>query len=205
MSDTGIYGLTVATAPAAEIMTTATAKTWLRVDTSADDTLIDSLVKAARQEIERWCNIALVNTTYTYTMDGWPTCPPAVYLPRWTKGDESAVSSIYYINSAGDSTLWASSNYVVDANSPSARIALADGVSWPTLANRIAPITITFISGFGAAASDVPDAIIAAAKLLIADMYEHREAQAEKALAINPTAARLLEWYHVRNAQLGAF
>lgn len=206
MSDTGIYGLTVATAPAAEIISTTNAKLWLRVDTSADDSLIDSLVIAARQNIESWCNITLVNTTYTYTLDCWPDCPPVIYLPRWSDGDESAVASIYYLNSAGDSTLWASSNYVVDANAPSARIARADGVSWPTLANRIAPITITYTTGFGAAATDVPAAILTAAKLMIADMYEHRAAAFVGTIRTdNPTVANLLEFYHTRNVAIGAY
>ena len=48
--------LKVDTAPAEPLFTTAEAKDFLKVDTTADDTLIDSLVKAATQSCEIYTN-----------------------------------------------------------------------------------------------------------------------------------------------------
>ncbi len=45
-------GLTELTAPAVEPVTTAEAKTWMRVNTSADDSLIGVLIKGARRYAE---------------------------------------------------------------------------------------------------------------------------------------------------------
>jgi hypothetical protein len=43
-----------------ELVTTAEAKTYLEVDFSDDDTLIDSLIKSARKFIENYCSISLL-------------------------------------------------------------------------------------------------------------------------------------------------
>ena len=47
-------GLTVVTAPSATPITLAEAKTFLRIDTSDDDTLINTLIGAARDYFEEY-------------------------------------------------------------------------------------------------------------------------------------------------------
>ena len=51
------------TANTTALITTADAKTFLKVDTSADDTLIDNLVSAARQSAEEYTNRFFMDTT----------------------------------------------------------------------------------------------------------------------------------------------
>lgn len=46
-------------------------------------------------------------------------------------------------------------------------------------------------------ADDIPSAIKAAQLLLIADLYENREAQSEKAITENPAVVRLLYPYRI--------
>ena len=45
--------------PAAELLTTAAAKAWLKIDHSDDDDVIADLVASARKMIEDWCGITL--------------------------------------------------------------------------------------------------------------------------------------------------
>lgn len=55
-----------------EPVTAAEAKTWLRVDYSDDDTLITGMIKSARQSIEQFTNLALVDKSVL--MDVTTTC-----------------------------------------------------------------------------------------------------------------------------------
>ena len=53
------------------ILTTAEAKTHLKVDTSADDTYIDNLVSAATESAQIFTNRYFINTTITQHGDKW--------------------------------------------------------------------------------------------------------------------------------------
>ncbi len=55
----------VKTPPATEPVSLSEAKLHLKVDTSADDTLISALIAAALQHLERHCNSAFVTQTIT--------------------------------------------------------------------------------------------------------------------------------------------
>lgn len=193
------YSLSVQTAPAAAILTTALAKEWLRIDHSSEDTLVDTLVSAVRNDIENYCETTLITTVYDLKLDYWPGCR-VIYLPR---GPVQSVTSITYLDSSGASQTWASSNYVTDLGHASPRIGLADGVSYPTIDNRIAAITVRYTAGYGDAASDIPDALLAAARLMIADYYENRQLQQTANLIYNKTVDRLLQQYKTRNVLLG--
>ncbi len=67
-------GLVLFTAPATEPVTTAEAKTHLRVDTSDDDTLIGTLITVARRRVENDSRHQLVTATWDYTLDRFPEC-----------------------------------------------------------------------------------------------------------------------------------
>lgn len=192
------YGLSSGT-PAAELMDSTAAKLWLRVDTSADDTIVAALIKAARQVIESQCNLTCTTTTHTLTLDCFPST--WIYLPR---GPLQSVTSVKYYDSDGTQQTWASTNYIVDTKTPSPRIGRADGISWPIYDTRIAPIEVVYVAGYGNAATDVPDALIVAAKMIVADMYENRQTGAEREIFMNPTVDHLLSLYKNRNPVLGA-
>ena len=62
---------TVETAAANSIITTATAKTHLKVDISDDDTLIDNLIEAATQAAQDYTNRYFINTVLIMKADRW--------------------------------------------------------------------------------------------------------------------------------------
>ncbi|HEY0282981.1 MAG TPA: head-tail connector protein, partial [Rhizomicrobium sp.] len=64
--------LTLVTPPAAEPVTLAEAKAHLKVDTSADDALITSLIVAARARAEWHSGCAFVTQSWTLWLDAWP-------------------------------------------------------------------------------------------------------------------------------------
>ena len=166
--------LTLVTAPAAEPITTAEAKTHLRVDGSDDDTYIDTLIKSARRWVEHSHGIMCVNTTYDGALDAFPYVDGRIVFPRYPL---SSVTSItYYDDDLSTSTVFSSTKYQVDTFKRPPIIVIKDGESWPTDSLRLSSgVVVRFVAGWGAAASAVPEDIKHAVKLLVGAMYANRE------------------------------
>lgn len=163
--------LILGTAPASEPVTTAEAKSHLRVDISDDDSLIAALVAAARQAFEEINGRSLYTTTWKLVLDDWPS-DPYIALPR---PPLASVTSVVYVDSDGNSTTWGASNYVVETLRTPGRIYLAEGVDWPSAALRAAsPITITYVAGW-ATTPAIPQRYKQAVLLLVGHWYENRE------------------------------
>ena len=163
--------LKLITAPATEPVTTSEAKSHLRVDTTADDTLIGTLITAARQHVENHLRRALITQTWELVTDAFPVgdvirlpLPPLV-----------SVTSIKYTDKDGNESTLSSAAYVVDTDSTKGRVVLKSGETWPsdTLAAANG-VRVRYVAGYGEA-SAVPRPIRQAILLLIGTMYENRE------------------------------
>ncbi len=161
--------VTLSSGPGVEPITLAEAKSHLRVDTTDDDTLITSLILGARHFIENYTGRQIIQATWVLKRKGFFT---ELYLP---KAPLSSVSSIQYIDGDGATQTLAASTYTVDADSNPGRIVLAYLQNWPTVRDEIHNVTITFVSGYGTATTDVPEPIRQAMRLLVAHFYETRE------------------------------
>ena len=73
-------GLKRTSAPAVQLVSTADAKAHLRIDDSDEDSLIDSLVKAATEKLEEHTRQAFVEQTWQVRLDSMPVA--GVELPR---------------------------------------------------------------------------------------------------------------------------
>lgn len=172
-----MHGLRRTVDPTIDPVTLAEAKLHLRVDGNDEDSLIEGIITAAVDFFEKRTGRALINQTWSYTIDNWyaslsPVKPLWLYLPR---APLSSVTSIYYTATDGVSTLWASSNYTVDTNSEPGRLALAYSKTWPVTREVVNAITITYVAGYGATAASVPVGIKRALMLIIGDLYQNRE------------------------------
>jgi uncharacterized phiE125 gp8 family phage protein len=91
------------TAPKTEPISLVEAKLHLRVTTNDDDTLISSLIKAARQSAENFTNRALASQVLELILDDFPE--KEIILP---KPPVETVTSIKYTDCEGvESTLMA--------------------------------------------------------------------------------------------------
>lgn len=161
---------TLVTAPADEPITTAEAKSHLRVDGSDEDTYIGTLITAARQWVEETHGLALVTQTWDLSLGGFPR---GVYIPIQKAPLVSVTSVTYYDDDLSTSTVFSSSSYQVDT--AERVIALKDGQLWPSDSLRLSSgVVVRFVAGYGDA-GDVPEAIKHAIKLLVAQMYANRE------------------------------
>lgn len=179
----------VTTQPSEEPITVEDAKLHLRIDHNDEDTEIEALIVAARIHCEDITRRAFVTRTYTVELDAWPS-DGVITLPY---PPMIAVVAITYIDEDGNDYIFGGSNYLVDA--PTERIVLRRNAMWPTVTlQEVAGVRVAWSAGYGEADS-VPVTYKAAIKLVLADLYENREAvNAAQGLTVtpNPTLDRLL-------------
>lgn len=149
--------------PALEPVTLAEAKAHLKIDTDADDALIERLIAAARARAEWHTGRAFVTQSWILWLDAWPAVIELPLPPL------QSVASVTTYNCADLARILSPSDYTV-ANG---RIALKDGRAPPTDLRRLNAVAIAFTAGYGAAA-DVPAPLRVAILALIAFLYEHR-------------------------------
>ena len=136
-----------------------------------DSALIDTLIAAATSLVEERLHRAIMPQTWDWTLDAFPA-ERILTVPRPAL---TSVTTLDYIDTAGASQTFASSNYIVDSSGEPGRIALTPTASWPSTQDRIAAVTITYVAGY-ASADVVPDAIKHALRMLVGHWYENREA-----------------------------
>ncbi|UCD58645.1 MAG: phage head-tail connector protein [Candidatus Hydrogenedentota bacterium] len=160
--------LKLKTPPASEPVTLTEAKNHLKVDTSDDDSLISSLITAARDLAERETRRAFITQTWQMYLD---SVAAEFEIP---KPPLQSVESIKVVDQDGNETTVDSSYYDVDLaqNSPG-RVKLKSGCCWPTH-RGFASFIIEFKAGYGDAATDVPEALKQGLFVLMGHMYENR-------------------------------
>jgi uncharacterized phiE125 gp8 family phage protein len=100
-------------------------------------------------------------------LDQWPE------VIRLVKRPVQSVTSIYYVNSGGNSTLLATSEYSLDVHAAYATIVPTYNVDWPSTLGHYGDITITYVAGYNGA-SNVPQVWKQAMLLLISHWFENR-------------------------------
>lgn len=163
--------LTLFTAPIAEPVTRQEAKDFARITTTADDTLVDALIVAARRQIEQLTRRVLVTQTWDLTLDAFPDGNEQIEVPL---PPLQSVTSISYTDTDGVGQTVLVADYVVDAKSEPGRIVPAFGKTWPSTRDIVNAVAVRFVAGFGLAVA-VPESLKTAVKALVAALYEHRE------------------------------
>lgn len=144
------------------------AKSHLKVDTNADDTLITNLIIAATQISEEYTNRFFIETVVNQTSTSFNG------LNELFKSKVRSVTHIKYYDSDNTQQTWASSNYVVNNEFEPCQINLVVGESLPSIAQRVDAVECRYTVGYGSAASDVPDVIKQAILLTLGNWYENR-------------------------------
>lgn len=159
----------IATAPSEEPLSLTEAKLHLRVSASSEDTLIGSLITAARERCEEVSARSFVTRTYDLYLDAWPTCD-FIRLPM--PPIASVTSVTYYDSGNAANTMSAADYYLATAGG---KLVLHVGKAWPTATLRSKEaIKVRYVAGYGAATA-VPAWCKHAMRLLIAHWYMNRE------------------------------
>lgn len=157
--------LRLVAAPAADLITVADCKPSLRID-AADDTR-DAEIEAYRlTAIARLdagksvLNRALLTQTWDWVIDALPDGDRALRLPL---PPCQSVTSVTYVDTAGDSQTLTSYRTFGLGDPYGARLKPAYGVTWPATRDEPDAVTIRFVAGYGDLAPAVPRPIRQAA------------------------------------------
>jgi len=183
--------LTRQTAPAVEPVTLSEAKAHLRIDSSDEDTLISTLITAAREWCEEYLDRSLIHQQYVMRLDSFPYEIELPRPPMATSGTTTALTLTYTLGDDSTAVL-AATEYRIDRNStPGVVRQLREG-TWPANLDDQNAITVTWWAGYGASGSSVPAAIRSAMLMLVAHLWRNREMTTEAALSEVPMGTKAL-------------
>ncbi len=176
------------------IITTAEAKTHLKVDTTADDTLIGNLIAAAVQSAQIFTNRFFITTQITQYGDKWDD------IKVLFKSKVSTVQTVKYYDSDNSLQTLSTDIWLADTKHQPARRGLKPNKDFPQLADRINAIEVQYKVGYGDTAADVPQGIKQACLLTIGNWYQNRQEVIVGRIAteLPKSAQYLLEQYKVQ-------
>jgi uncharacterized phiE125 gp8 family phage protein len=179
------------TGPAAEPLTLADAKNFLRVEHDADDDLISALITAARIHVEAETHRALMTQTWRLVLDRWPTTGRIDVRPAPLR----TLTAARVYDSAGSAHAVDLEAFIVDTAS-----ALLAFATWSLTqpGRAIAGIELDVSVGFGDA-DDVPEPLRQAVRFLVAHWYENRRISGSggEAAMLPATVAALIAPYRM--------
>lgn len=156
------------TPPATAPVTLDEVKDQLRLDGTAEDSLLQRYIDAATGAIEGPYGIGVLmeSQEWNFYMDAFPS---VIRIPLYPV---ISVDEITYVDESGTEQTLDASNYRVDTVSNPARINAADGYAWPpTLSREPNAVKVKFTGGY----DTVPEPLRAAVILWVAHMYEIRQ------------------------------
>lgn len=177
-------GLVATTTATGEPVTLSEAKLHLKVDVPDDDDLITEQITSSRQQYEFDTGRTMMNTTFRLDLDEFPNPTRRTAYSdldgnlRLPGAPLSSVTSITYTDTDGVTQTVATTVYAVDTASEPGRVSLKFNQVWPTPRDIENAVSVTFVAGYGTAASSVPRVHKTGIKLLLGNWYESREAVA---------------------------
>lgn len=161
-------------------------KDQLAVDGTDLDTYIGDLIDAATVYCEKATGLKFLTAACIDTLESFPAVIRPTFSPL------SSVTSIQYVDTAGATQTWSSSEYDVDTDPTPGRIQPAYNESYPSIRGQMQAITVTYVAGYGTSASDVPENLRQAVKILVTEWFYRRGEVTEGNLPAIPRAVDIL-------------
>lgn len=160
-------------APSAEPVTLTEAKAHCRIDEGSDDTYVTNLIKAAREWAEAHTGRQLINASWTLKLSAFPTIIQLPHPPL------SSITSLAYVDTDGTAgTLTENTDFEKFTDPTLPQLREMYGVSWPTTRDStLEAVTVTYVAGYGAASTSVPEGIRQAILGMVELMYTYRSPQ----------------------------
>lgn len=171
--------LEITSAPAAEPVTLAEAKAFMRLDDSDDDAIVTSLITAATEHVQQWTGRQFVQAGFKLRLRDWPNCDGIIRLPR---SPVASVASVKYRTKDGTLTvLVENTDYLLDVNAEPATVEPV--TKWPVAGDFPDAVQVEFTAGYDPDetspptdhAQNVPARAKVAIKALAAHWYDNRE------------------------------
>jgi len=162
--------LVLATDITTKVVSVDDMKSHLRIDTSDEDTLLGLYIDAATEMAENFCNRHFLRHSYHLYFNE-QTSEASLLFPDSVLDATKPVNWIDANGGAQSST----ESYLNAHNNPSIAYLSSDFVSVTLKPNALNTFWFKFSTGMGSSATDIPEAIKQAIKLIVADMYYFRE------------------------------
>lgn len=158
------------TPPQTEPVTLTEARAHLRIDDTAEDSLIGALIAAARVHVENATRRVLIEQHWKLTLDAWPRSGQ-IDVPI---APVIAIDAVSLRGVDGVVRPLPLAACFVDTASTPARLRLIEPASLPPLA-PVNAVTVELTAGYGPSAVSVPQPLREAIMLLVARWYEGRD------------------------------
>lgn len=208
-----------ATEPANNPVTLAEAKAQLRIDSSAEDDLISTLITAATRWAEDYTDRTFCQTQWQMRLDSFygPVGSPVQFglkadgnniegrqgtvpnldieLPRppmVQTGTATAVTITYTPDAGASTTTLAVTEYRVDRQATPGVCRPLYGKTWPTHLVDQNSTVVSWYAGYSVTGTSVPAPVKSAILLLVAHLWKNREASAEVTLTEIPYGVKTM-------------
>jgi len=157
---------------------------------SAEDTLIEDLITATRRHCENRRGESFITQTWELSLEEWPK-ENHIELPY---SPLQSVTSVKYYDTDDTENTWSTSYYAVNTHYNPGRVVKNYAQIWPSNVLRTSNgILIRYITGYGDLASDVPEEIKLAIKMIVGNLFENRESTFERIIRENEFVRELLD------------
>jgi uncharacterized phiE125 gp8 family phage protein len=173
----------VVTPPASEPVSLAEAKLFLRIDHTAEDGLIATLIGAAREAVEAGCGRALITRRVRESLDIWRR--DAVGGALLGLGPVGGVVAVRLIASNGAQSIIDSDRYRLEGGRDRPRLVFESGL--PATLRAAGGIEVEYDAGFAEDSAGLPVALRLAILQVVGTLYEARQGDGPL-----PEAARAL-------------
>lgn len=160
--------VTLVSPPTEEPLTLTEAKQQLRVDHTAEDTLIRAYIAAARLHVEAHIGLFLLEQTWQMSFDADAQMPLKLSLCPLM-----SIDAVTFQPVSGPPVGVPPSDYTVYGGATDKRLDIT--ANKPAL-RPFDAIQIEATFGFGSSIEDIPEDVRQAVRLLVAHWYENREA-----------------------------
>lgn len=180
------------TPPNVEPVSLAETKLHLRIDTTAEDPLILSLIGAAREWCEAYCRRTFVHTQWQMKLDGFPADIRLPRPPMATAVGFTGVEITYVSTDTMAATVLPSERYRVDRAATPGILRTLYGQTWPPHLIDFNSVTATWWAGYGADGTKVPKVVAPSVLMVAAHLWQNRELTTADALVEVPMGAKKL-------------
>lgn len=182
----------VTSEPATEPVTLASLKESLRVTACDFDEELSRLLTTARRQVENDTRRKLVTQTVAMYADKFP----GEDVLEFRLPPVQSVTSVAYVDTAGDSQTFSSGSYTADLNAEPCRIRLLPGAAWPATKDVPNAVTVTVTAGYGAIS-----AVPAEAKLAVIEWVKMAWGKCGGERRVYENLCHMLSWTGIGVAQ----
>ena len=178
--------------PAVEPVDLPDAKDHCRLRSADHDGLLAGFIVAARRHAEAFLRRRLISQQVQFRRTG---LGGSIHLPI---APVQTVDEVIYLDPAENEVTLDANAYRLDRSCHPFRIVPAHGMAWPAVLPDVDTVGISLTVGYGDDATDVPEDIRVALRLLVGHWFEHREPIVTGVMAREmPSATRDLLTPHI--------